>query len=375
MKLAVFNDFCAELEALWKALELSAQYHVFQSYEWLSFWQQTIGATSVGIKPWLCVVSDANHLPKMILPLGINVFFGSRVLRFLGGDQGDYLGPVLHNDWVTDVSSIESAWNMVEKAFPEHDVRHFIKMPSLWRFADNPMLKIWQSTFQDYAYSSKLPATIDEFRSMLKPKLRSDNNRQRKRLAEKGMVEFEVIEAGDTWPIAMDAMIEQKRRRYIETGVPDILSDSAVQKFYRDIPRQFSDGGKIHLSVLKLDGQILATHWGAVHRERFYFLMPTYVESVWARYSPGRLLLENLMEWCIQNDLKVFDFTIGGEEYKKNWCDEELQLLEHLRLATVRGIPYFVCQWLKKRIKRNRYLWNCTKYIYAWVRYGKSNGN
>ena len=46
--------------------------------------------------------------------------------------------------------------------------------------------------------------------------------------------------------------------------------------------------------------------------------MPTFATE-WKSYSPGRLLLEYLIQWSIEQRLKVFDFTVGDEEYKKEW--------------------------------------------------------
>ncbi len=375
MKLIVFRDFCAELEIFWKTLEPSSQYHVFQSYEWLKFWQKTVGEHSMGIKPWITVVLDADDQPRMIFSFGIRRHFGARVLEFLGGGQSDYQGPLIHNGWISDISKIESAWNVTCKALPGHDVRYFIKLPAQWCTEDNPMLKIWKSTFQDNSYSTQLPKSVDEFQSRLRPKLRLDTKRQRRRLSEIGVVKFEVIDNSERCAAALDVMIEQKRQRYRETGVPDIFSDVAVQEFYRQLPKRFSNEGRIHFSVLRLDDEILASHWGAIHRDRLYFLMPTFDGGKWRPYSPGRLLLENLVEWSIQNGLKVFDFTIGGEDYKKDWCDNGMPLFEHLHVATPLGLPYLGYVRLRRRARRSTRVWGAVRLLYSWFRYGKRNGN
>ena len=118
-------------------------------------------------------------------------------------------------------------------------------------------------------------------------------------------------------------MINQKRKRYISSGVRDIFSDPDVQKFYRSIEIELGISGRVHLTGLLLGDQVLATHWGAVYKKRFYLLMPTYSYE-WNKFSPGRLLLERLMDWAINYEVKIFDFTIGSEEYKKNYCNAEM---------------------------------------------------
>ena len=374
MKLIVFENFCAELETFWKALEPSSQHHVFQSHEWLRFWQKTIGARTLGITPWIAVVLDADDHPRMIFPLGIRKQFGARVLEFLGSGQADYQGPLIHNDWISDIPKIQSAWNLVCKAFPRHDARHFVKLPAQWGANDNPMLNILKARFQDNSYFAKLPESTNEFQSRLRPKLRADTNRQRRRLSEIGVVKFEVLDNSDRQLVALDVMIEQKRQRYRSTGVPDIFSDMATQQFYRELPQLLAGEGKIHFSVLKIGDEILSTHWGAIYRDRFYFLIPTYESGKWRAFSPGRILLENLVEWCIQNGLKIFDFTIGGEEYKKDWCDSEMPLFEHLHAVTPLGLPYLGYLRLRRRARRSKRIWSVITLIYSWLRYGKRNG-
>ena len=372
MRVTVYRSFCGELRTVWKELEPFSQHHVFQCYEWLSYWQQTIGNRALYIRPHIVVVVGTDNQPRMIFPFGVRRQLGARVLGFLGGGQGDYQGPLIHDDWISDAASISSAWSLVEKNLPGHDVRHFPKLPAYWCTSTNPMLALWTRTFQDNSYSSNLPASFADFQEKLKPKLRADTRRQRRRLSEIGTLKFQVIDESDKHALALDVMIEQKRQRYRNTGVPDILAHSAVQQFYMELSNRFSGIGRIHFSVLMLNEEILATHWGAIHRDRFYFLMPTFAEGKWGGYSPGRLLLENLVEWCIQNGLKVFDFTIGGEEYKKDWCDSEMPQFEHLRATTPLGLFYVGYILCLRRARRNERMWALVKVLYGFFRYGKA---
>ena len=103
---------------------------------------------------------------------------------------------------------------------------------------------------------------------------------------------------------------------------------------------------------MTLNEKILSTHWGAIYKKRFYYLMPSYAVE-WGRYSPGRLLLVNLIEWSIQNGLKVFDFTVGSEDYKKIYCDQEMKIFERIEIVSIFGIPYFLMYSIKCFLKRN----------------------
>jgi len=357
-------------------LEPQSQHYIFQCYDWLSFWQETVGDHSIRIKPWIAVVLNEEEQVRMIFPLGIRRHWGIRVLEFLGGESSDYLGPLIHDKWMSNIDKIQLAWNRVLKEIPAHDIKHFIKLPAKWGIEENPILKIWKSTLQGNSYSATLPSDFDEFRSKLRKKLRQDNNRQRRRLSERGLVVFEIANKNDNeLQVALDVMIKQKRQRYQDTGVPDIFSQEIVRQFYKMLSEKLSGEGKIHFSLLNLENEILASHWGATYRGRFYYLMPTYAGRQWGTYSPGRLLLENLIEWSIQHDFKVFDFTVGGEDYKKDWCDTKMSYFEHLSVAKPFGMAYFGYIRLKRRARNSERTWRIVKFFYSWLRMGNKINN
>lgn len=370
MKLVVFKFFCEELKTLWSQIDDSSQRHVFQTYEWLEYWQQSIGKDVLAIKPWIAVILDEHNQPKMICPFGVRNQLGARVLEFLGNAQSDYQGPLISDCWISDLAKIKLAWKQICDAMPGHDIRHFHKLPAQWCVLDNPMLKIWKSSFQDNSYSTSLPDSFNEFQMRQRKKFRQDTKRQHRRLSEKGTVKFEVIPCDyKQWRYAIDRMIEQKSLRCRVMKVPDIFSEAAVQDFYRELPHKLLGKGTIHFSVLKMGDEILASHWGAVYQKRFYYLVPTIIEGELGVYSPGRLLLANLVEWCIQNGVKVFDFTIGGEDYKRDWCDNEMPLFEHLHLVTPFGIPYLFYIRLRRWARRDQRIWGGIKFLYSHFKY------
>jgi CelD/BcsL family acetyltransferase involved in cellulose biosynthesis len=372
MKLVIFHEFCPELEVLWRKLELTSHPHVFQTYEWLRFGQQTVGSNDLKVKPFIVVVMDAGDCPRVIFPLGVRRWMGAKVLEFLGGWYGDYLGPLIDASWVTDVDRIRSAWKLVSKELPSYDVRHFIKMPAKWGASGNPVLKVWKVVFQSNSYAASLPENIDSFRSRLRSKFKADTKRQRRRLSAIGELTFDVIDGFDgVRSKALDVMIEQKRKRCHSMGIPDIFSSQAIQGFYRNLSEKLGDGGRVHFSILRQGDNILAAHWGATYRDRFYYLMPTFTSEELGVYSPGRLLLENLVEWSIQSKLKIFDFTIGGEEYKKDWCDQEMPLFEHIRTVTPLGLPYLLYICLRRYARRSERIWGGIKFLYSWFQYGR----
>jgi CelD/BcsL family acetyltransferase involved in cellulose biosynthesis len=62
--------------------------------------------------------------------------------------------------------------------------------------------------------------------------------------------------------------------------------------------------------------------------------------------------LRDLMAHAIKLGLRRFDFTIGDERYKTEWCDLRLKLFDYSVAATWRGWPSAVSSIVRRRLKR-----------------------
>ena len=131
-------------------------------------------------------------------------------------------------------------------------------------------------------------------------------------------------------------MIKQKSRRYIETGSWDMLSIKEYKNFYLNLERKLGELGNIHVSYLSLDKKIIATHWGILDRKNsiLFYLMPSHDNIKWSKYSPGRLLMIELLKWCEQNKIKILDMTSGNELYKIVWSNKNMTIHNFLDSIT-----------------------------------------
>ena len=81
-----------------------------------------------------------------------------------------------------------------------------------------------------------------------------------------------------------------------------------------------------------------------------------------AHFGPGALHLRELLKYAIERGLQRFDFTIGDERYKLEWCDSSLKLYDHAAAATWRGWPAARAaaarRRLKRLIKQTPWVWN-----------------
>ena len=275
-----------------------------------------------------------NNELALILPMGIRSFSGIRILTFLGGFHADYAGIVANPKF--NFSSI-TLWEMIIcEAKKNHVDGIWIRnIPAEIGGEPNPLHSQGCIPIEK-APSINLSGSWEDFyNTRVKTKVRADSRRQRKRLSEFGSLYFRVVRNNDEATILTKVMVDQKQIRYDEMGIKNQFKDQANIDFYVK-SRSERKGPPPHISALYLGDRILAVHWGEVFNGRFYYLMPSH-DPEWEKYSPGRLLLEHLIEWSFTNNLDVFDFTVGGETYKYDWATHEMPLYEYKRALTGKG--------------------------------------
>ncbi len=351
MDIEVYSKFNNNLERLWTKFEKNAIMNPFQSYAWLSNWQKAVGGPLLAVLPQIVHVTKDNKT-QAILPFGIRKKFGSKILEWLGGINADYMGPLFHSNFLDNKHLPQDLWNKVRSEIENFDVIHFQKQTH----QTIQFLKKIDFTFISIenlkSYKTTLPPTWDEYNRTVKKSIRSDSRRQYLRLEKIGNIKFNLAESTEDRHEVIQEMIKQKRRRYLETGIWDMLAVDEYKQFYKALAHMPSNIiSEVHCTSLNVGNISVATHVGIVDKDTFYYLMPTYEAGEWGKYSPGRLLLLELIKWSINSGLKYFDFTVGGEAYKKYWCNIEVELYETIHPVGICGWGYlFIVQ--TKRILR-----------------------
>lgn len=341
----------AEFADIWPRTDQfgKASCYAFQCSDLLEVWRNTIGAAS-NIDTLFAVVED-DARPVLLLPLGIKRRHNIRILTFLDGDVCDYNGPVVFPSEVEwDARTIGAVWKALQRALPPADIAMFEKLPEDICGVPNPMLELGSAPYTPSGYVMTLKGTWEDFAARRLPN-RQDSRRQRRKLAEIGRVAFSIAETGPERNDMLAAMIRQKTRRFRETETFNRFDQRGYRDYFVEVTESLASRASLHLSALSVDGNIVATHWGIVANRRFYFLMPTYEGGQWSRYSPGRLLMENLIEWSFANGIEVFDFGIGDEPYKMKLHDRVINLYQCTLPITLRGHAYAAALNAKQAIR------------------------
>jgi Acetyltransferase (GNAT) domain/Pentapeptide repeats (8 copies) len=104
-------------------------------------------------------------------------------------------------------------------------------------------------------------------------------------------------------------------------GIDHFATDPRNVQLFRELKRR----GLLAVSTLSAGQRLLSVHIGAVADNRLYWLVPAYDPEL-ARYSPGRLLLEDLLAESFVLGHAEFDFLVGGEDYKWHYATHNREI-------------------------------------------------
>ena len=137
----------------------------------------------------------------------------------------------------------------------------------------------------------------------------ADGRRKRKKL-EKDLGPLHFV-FDDPRPEAFDACVRWKAAQYVATGVQNLFAQPRNVELFRRLRQR----GVLVVNSLSAGSTLLSVHLGSLHDGRLTWWVPAY-DPAFGRYSPGRVLLEELLRESQARGHREFDFLIGAEDYK-----------------------------------------------------------
>jgi CelD/BcsL family acetyltransferase involved in cellulose biosynthesis len=366
----LFESFTPELKGLWDKLEKESGWSPFQNFSWLSNWYNQIGKYT-NVIPKIVIVEYQNDV-VLILPFSIKNKFNIKILEWMGGIYSDYKGPIINFKYSDVLQDFNTFWKNITDIIGQFDIINFNRQPLKLNNFYNPFYLHFRNIHDIYSYKMNIKNVTWEslYNYKIKKKQQADSNRQLKRLKSLGEIKFSVANDVEFASNIIDKMIEFKRIKYQESNTYDFLKNEKNRNFFNKLPLILDKDLNIHYSAITLNDEIISTHVGIKWNKNFYYLMPANENIRYRSYSTGRLLLEYLVKNSIEDGIEYFDFTIGSEEYKKNWCDIENQLFQHISYYSLKGYLYYNYISLKNVIIKNKQLKSLIKNFIKFIRNG-----
>ncbi|MFQ3670915.1 MAG: GNAT family N-acetyltransferase [Verrucomicrobiia bacterium] len=150
--------------------------------------------------------------------------------------------------------------------------------------------------------------------------------KERKLLREKGPWRFISHQPRSE---LLDLLMTWKRSQYRTTGVRDVLAQPTDRQLLHHLLRQnreFPAWG-VRLSVLECQNTPIALHLGLHENGIWHYWFPAY-HPTWAAYSPGLILLREMIREACDLNIEIFDFGKGAARYKSEWANDSIPLVE-----------------------------------------------
>jgi D-aspartate ligase len=358
LSVQIFSDLGA-IEAQWRQFERNADCTVFQTFDWLATWQKHVGERR-NARPVIAVGRFGAGDIALIVPLCLTHGPLARRLCWMGQDVSDYNAPLLATDFSarTTREDFLAAWNellvqMQCEPLLHHDWIEFEKMPETVGAQTNPFIHLKVTPNRSNAHLAHLGDDWEKFYHAKRSAATRRRDRSKLRhMSQFGDVEF--ITATDSVDArrTLEILMEQKSRALVRKGAADIFALPGHRAFFLDLATNPKARHLVHIGRTQIGEVCAATNFGIVFGGCYYHLLASYVDGEVAHYGPGALHLRELLAYAIKRGLKSFDFTIGDEPYKRDWCDSVLKLYDHAATTTWRGLPARMSSSLQRRSKR-----------------------
>jgi CelD/BcsL family acetyltransferase involved in cellulose biosynthesis len=319
----VVTDF-GSAEQAWRNLETSGQlFTAYQRFDFLHTWQQEVG-TADGAAPLIAIAYDAERRPLLLLPLAVTHIHGFAVASFMGGKHTTFNMALWERDFAasaqrTDIESVIGELRRRRAA----DVLALAQQPLRWNDVSNPLASLaHQASVNDCPVlnmeAGAAPETL--ISSSMRRRLKAKESKLKK-LA--GYRHYVATDDADIVRL-LDWFFRVKPVRMAQQRLPNVFAEKGVADFIRQACLIHSAGGRlIDIHALECDEEIIAIYAGVADGHRFSMMFNTYTLSEHARFSPGLLLIRNIIDHYAARGYRALDLGVGSDGYKQMFCKRQ----------------------------------------------------
>ena len=325
-------------EPSWRALE-TEMLTPYQRFDFLSHWQAHAGARE-GLRPCIVIAYDTDRQPLLLLPLAVGQENGVRVARFMGGKHVTFNMPLLRRNFAGSATSedLEALLQAIREHPVNIDVLAFTRQPERWHDQPNPMTLLpSQSAVNDCPLMkiTQGAAPADRISNSFRRRLKG---KERKLQALPGY-RYYLIENDADIQRTLDWFFAVKPQRMAAQKLPNVFADPGVADFLRAAcMARLPDGARaIEIHALECDSEIIAIFAGVADGNRFSMMFNTYTMSENARYSPGLILMRDIVDTYAERGYTSLDLGIGSDDYKRLFCKGDEPIFDSYLPLTALG--------------------------------------
>ncbi len=326
----------ADAEATWRSLETQGLCTAYQRFDLLKFWHRCIAERS-GTP--LCIAIGYDHAsePLVLLPLELRQKHGVRIACFMGGKHTTFNMGLWDRNFARQATA-DDLGPLMNRMREKADVLALTQQPVRWQDLPNPFSMLpRQPSVNDcpvltIATGTSPTASIsNSLRRRLKAK-----ERKLERLAG---YRYHVPSTEAEIERLLDWYFRVKPARMAEQNLPNVFAEPGVERFVRDacsMPLRGS-GHAVDIHALECNDEIIALFAGVSDGHRFSMMFNTYTMSDNSRYSPGLILIRNIVDYYAARGYQVIDLGVGDDHYKRLFCKTDEALFDSFIPLSPRG--------------------------------------
>ena len=326
-------------ETVWRGLEVQQQFSTpYQRFDFLSRWQRQVGARE-NLSPFIVIAYDSERQPLLLLPLALGQHYGIRTARFMGGKHTTFNMALWDREFAANAAAADLAALIAGiRGHAAADVLALAQQPLRWREQPNPMALLpRQPSVNDCPLLTMVPgaapATLisNSFRRRLKSK-------ERKLQTLAGYRYHVATSEAEISPL-LDWFFAVKPLRMAEQKLPNVFADPGVEDFIRGacMAELAGSGRVIDVHALECDEEVIAIFAGVADGHRFSMMFNTYTMSGHSRYSPGLILMRNIIDHYAGQNYRALDLGIGSDDYKRLFCKGDEPIFDSFIALSPRG--------------------------------------
>ena len=323
MEFQIHTVFPAELMTEWNQLLAESSVHVpFLRHEYLHAWWSTHGGGEWPQDARLLIITARENQQLIgIAPLFyVPDWQGKACLMLLGSIEiSDYLDVLVKPENLQDF--IEGLLKFLTQ--PHAEIPNWQRLDLYNLLDSSPTLPALEAA----ARLMQLPCEVEQLQHSPYIPLTGDwetylagiDKKQRHEIRRK-MRRAQESEAAVRWYLVSDpSTVDSEIQAFIELMEQDPdkarFLTPAMREQMKITVRCAFESGCLHLAFLEIDGNKAAGYLSFDYLNRIW-VYNSGIDRAFIEYSPGWVLLGELLKWSNENKRSAFDFMRGDEEYK-----------------------------------------------------------
>jgi CelD/BcsL family acetyltransferase involved in cellulose biosynthesis len=253
-----------------------------------------------------------------------------------------------------DLSALVSALSNQSRA----DVLALHQQPLRWRDLPNPMALLpRQPSANDCLLLTMAPEAAPA--SLVSSSFRRRLKSKERKLQTLAGYRYHVARENADIHRLLDWFFRVKPLRMAEQKLPNVFAEPGIEAFIRAACLTPLEGGGriIDIHALECDEEVIAIFAGVADGHRFSMMFNTYTMSGNAKYSPGLILMRDIIDHYARQDYRALDLGIGSDGYKRMFCKDDEPIFDSFVPLSLRGrmaaSAMSAVNRAKRQVKRN----------------------